>query len=100
MVERDLCFDAEGSGQYTLAYGDSALQAPRYDYATLFRPQANAARLALGAQVVNAAWQPRPDDRPLTERYPALLWSALVLVVVLLGVIALRSVKRISEVEH
>ncbi len=97
MVERDLCFDAEGSGQYLLAYGDPALQSPRYDYATLFRLQPNRARLALGAQVANAAYQPRPDERPLTERYPALLWSALVLVVGLLGVIALRSVKRIAR---
>jgi len=43
---------------------------------------------------MNAAYEPRPDERPFTERHPALLWAALVAVIALLGGIALRSVKR------
>jgi len=94
MLERDLCLDAAGSGDYKLYYGDGALAAPRYDYATLFAPQADAAKAALGSEQANAAFEARPDERPFTEKHPALLWAALVLVIALLGAIALGSVKR------
>jgi hypothetical protein len=94
MVERDLCFEADGNGHYTLYYGDRALAAPRYDYATLFALQADAASVVAGRETANAAYQPRPDERAFTERHPALLWVALVLVIVLLGGIALLSLKK------
>jgi hypothetical protein len=45
MVERDLCFEAAAGAAYTLYYGDAALSAPRYDYATLFAPQKDAAKV-------------------------------------------------------
>ncbi len=93
MTEHDLCFDAAAGAPYTLFYGDSALAAPQYDYATLFVPAANAIAAQLGAETANPAYQPRPDMRPFTEKYPALLWIALVLVMVLLGAVAVRSVK-------
>jgi hypothetical protein len=96
MLERDLCFEAAGSGHYTLYYGDRSLAAPRYDYRTLFALQADAARVAMGRETANALYQPRPDERALTERHPALLWVALVLVVVLLGGIAFRSLQKSS----
>jgi Protein of unknown function (DUF3999) len=97
MLERDVCFENAGSGNYALYYGDEALSAPRYDYATLFAQQPDAAKAALGAELANAAFQPRPDQRAFTERHPALLWVALVLVILLLGAIALGSVKRTVE---
>ena len=94
MIERTLCFEADSSGSYTLFYGDSALEAPRYDYAQLFTAQANATQAEAGPEALNPAYQPRPDDRPFTEKHPALLWVALGAVIALLGVIALRSAKR------
>ena len=94
MLERDLCFEAAGSGSYVLYYGDPALAAPRYDYAALFSPQTDAAKAAAGTESANAAYQPRPDERPFTEKHPALLWAALILVIALLGAIAFGSVKR------
>jgi hypothetical protein len=96
MLERDLCFESAGSGHYTLYYGDRSLAAPRYDYATLFALQADAAIAAMGREAGNAAYQPRPDERAFTERHPALLWVALVLVIVLLGGIAFGSLKKSS----
>jgi hypothetical protein len=97
MVERTLCFDATPEASYSVYYGDSALAAPRYDYATLFTPEANAARAALGPERDNPDYRPRPDERPFTEKHPGLLWTALVLVVVLLGGIALRSAKQVQQ---
>ncbi len=94
MLERDLCFETAAGGDYRLYFGDGALAAPRYDYATLFVQQPGAARVAAGPEQANAAFEPRPDQRPFTEKHPALLWAALVLVVVLLGSIALGSARR------
>lgn len=93
MLQRLLCFDAAGGAAYTLYYGDPALSAPQYDYASLFVLQHDAASAQLGAESANPAWQPRPDQRPFTERHPILLWVALVLVIALLGVVAFRSFK-------
>ena len=94
MVERSICFDAVANRQYTIFYGDSALTAPRYDYATLFVAQADPIAVTAGAESENAAYRQRPDDRPFTEKHPALLWAALIVVVTVLGGIALQSAKR------
>jgi hypothetical protein len=94
MLERTLCFEVPANASYALYYGDSALTAPRYDYATLFVAQANAAPATAGPEQMNATYQPRPDERPFTEKHPALLWVALIAVIALLGAIALRSAKR------
>jgi hypothetical protein len=93
MAERKLCFDAAAGAAYTLYFGDGALAAPRYDYATLFVPEANAAQATLGAEKENPEYRARPDRRAFTERHPGLLWVALILVVVVLGAVALRTAK-------
>jgi len=100
MLERSLCFDAEEQGSYLLYYGDAALGAPSYDYAKLFTLQANASRITAGPEAPNLTYQPRParpDERPFTEKHPALLWSALVAVIALLGAIALKSAKPAAQ---
>ncbi len=74
-------------------YGDPALTSPHYDYAALFIPRADALPATLGPEQQNPTYQPRPDDRPFTEKHPALLWVSLVAVIALLGGIALRSTK-------
>lgn len=94
MVERDLCFEATAGAAYTLYYGDAALASPRYDYATLFAPQKDAAKAAAEPELANPAYEPRPDQRPFTERHPALLWAALVVVIAVLGGVALGSLKK------
>jgi Protein of unknown function (DUF3999) len=93
MLERRLCFDAAAGAAYTLYYSDSALAAPQYDYARLFAAAQDPALATLGAEIVNPAYQPRPDERPFTEKHPALLWAALIVVIALLGAVALRSFK-------
>jgi hypothetical protein len=94
MLERNLCFEAAPNARYALYYGDPALTAPHYDYATLFTPQADAATETGGAEQPNPAYQSRPDERPFTEKHPGLLWVALIAVIALLAGIALRSARR------
>lgn len=93
-IERSLCFNAEVNRTYTLYYGDTALAAPRYDYAALFNFETNAAQAVEGPEQPNPAYHSRPDERPFTDRHPALLWIALIAVIVLLAAIALRSARR------
>ena len=93
MRQRKMCFDGAAGARYALYYGDAALLAPRYDYATLFVAQDDAQQAQLGAEVQNASHVARPDMRPFTERYPVLLWIALLAVVALLVVIAISSLK-------
>jgi hypothetical protein len=93
MAERKLRFDAAAGASYALYYGDPALTAPRYDYATLFVADVDAEQAALGVEENNPQYQARPDTRPFTEKHPALLSIALILVVVVLGLVALRTAK-------
>jgi len=91
--EHRLYFDAPASGALMLYYGDEKLDPPVYDYAKLFLLAKNAAPAQLGAEQANAAFTGRPDERPWTERHPAVLWIAIVAAVLILGAIALRSMK-------
>jgi len=92
-LERRLYFDAPASGPLTLYYGDEKLDPPVYDYAKLFLLAKDAAPAQLGAEQANAAYTGRPDERQWTERHPAVLWIAIVAAVLILGAIALRSMK-------
>ncbi len=96
MLERDLCFESAAATQYMLYYGDKGLFAPRYDYVAWFAPEANLPSATLAPERLNSSYEQRPDNRPFTEKHPPLLWTALVLVVLLLGAIALRTAKPIE----
>lgn len=93
--QRKLCFDAPTAQPLTLFYGDPTLTAPRYDFARLFSPTPALHTARLGPEQLNPIYHQHPDDRPLTERRPHLLWILLLIVLCLLAVIALRSAKTI-----
>jgi len=92
-LDHRLYFDAPASGPLTLYYGDEKLDPPIYDYAKLFLLAKDAAPAQLGAEQANAVFTGRPDERPWTERHPAVLWIAIVAAVLILGAIAVRSMK-------
>ncbi|HYX53330.1 MAG TPA: DUF3999 family protein [Candidatus Limnocylindrales bacterium] len=91
--ERRLYFEAAATNPLTLYYGDEKLAAPVYDYAKLFQREKTAAAATLGAEQENRAYTGRPDERPWTERHPVLLWIAIIVAVLVLGAVALRSMK-------
>jgi len=97
MRERSLCFNAPSAQPLTLYYGDPALAAPVYDFARLFSAAARTTVARLGAEQQNPAYQSRPDTRPLTERYPDLLWIALLAVICALAFVAIRSSKTLPR---
>jgi hypothetical protein len=98
-LERRIYFNLNAQSSVdsvVLYYGDEKLEGPEYDYAKLFQRDAHAAAAQLGREASNAAYTPRPDDRPWSERHPAVLWIAIIAAVVILGAIALRSMKGIA----
>jgi Protein of unknown function (DUF3999) len=92
-LERRIYFEAPAQGQLKLYYGDEKLERPVYDYAKLFLRERAATAGQPGAEAMNAAFTGRPDDRPWSERHPVVLWVAIVGAVLVLGTIALRSMK-------
>src|SRR5712671_4033571 len=92
-LEHRLYFEAPASAPLTLYYGDEKLEPPVYDYAKLFLLAKDAAPAQLGGETANAEYTGRPDERPWTERHPAVLWIAIVAAVLILGAIAMRSMK-------
>jgi len=92
-LERRIYFDAPGRGQLALYYGDEKLGPPVYEYARLFQLDKTATLASLAPEVSNEAYTGRPDDRPWSERHPVVLWITIIGAVVILGGIALRSLR-------
>ena len=95
--ERRIYFDSDAGERPWVYYGDEKLGPPEYDYAKLFQKDARIEPVALDAEVNNAAYASRPDDRPWSEQHPALLWVAILAAVLILGAVALRSLKTIAK---
>ena len=95
--ERRIYFDSDAGERPWIYYGDEKLGAPEYDYAKLFQKNARVEPVALDPEVNNAAYVPRPDDRPWSDQHPALLWIAILAAVVILGSVAVRSLKTTAK---
>ncbi len=91
--ERRIYFDSPSGAESSFYYGDEKLGAPVFDYAKLFKKDASADQVRLRPEEANVAYTGRPDERPWSERHPAVLWLAIVAAVAVLGTIALRSMK-------
>lgn len=94
--ERRIYLDTTAANPLTLYYGDEKLESPVYDYAKLFQKDQAAIPAKLGPEVANTAYTGRPDERPWSDRHPAVLWIAIVGAVAVLGALALRSMKTAS----
>lgn len=92
--QRRIYFTSASAPQ--LYYGDEKLDSPEYDYAKLFQKDDRAAQVELGHEQNNDAYTGRPDERPWTERHPAILWIAIIAAVLILGAMALRSMKSVA----
>lgn len=91
-TSRRIVFRQEPEGVYRVIYGHTRAEAPRYELARVTgRDALEAATPArLGVAVENADFA---DAAPWTERNPAVLWGALAAAVLLLGWLAVRSLR-------
>jgi hypothetical protein len=96
-VERRVYFDPQGKTKLKLYYGDEKLSAPVYDYAKFFHLDESAAPVSLGPGAHNHAYTGRPDERPWSDRHPAVLWAAMLLVLAVLAAVAIRGLKQATE---
>ncbi len=94
MRQRKLCFDPPPQ-PVIVYYGDPTLSPPQYDYSRLFNPADPVRAATLLPERPNPLFTAVVTRRPFMERHPEVLWAALILVVLLLGLIALRSARRI-----
>ncbi|MGH9778412.1 MAG: DUF3999 family protein [Candidatus Acidiferrales bacterium] len=90
---RHVVFRPQAGRSYRLLYGNVVAEKPEYELARLIHAeQMQAAPLAaLGPEQATPNWS---DPRPWTEQHPWLLWAALALAVVVLGALALRSLRK------
>lgn len=94
--ERRIYFDSLLGAESSFYYGDEKLGAPIFDYAKLFKKDASADQVGFRPEQANVAYTGRPDERPWSERHPAVLWLAIVAAVAVLGLIALRSMRTVA----
>ena len=92
-LERRIYFDPQGKTALRLYFGDEKLSAPVYDYARFFHLEASPAQAELGPGAHNAKYTGRPDERPWSEQHPGILWGAMILTVLALGMVALRGLR-------
>jgi len=95
-VRPSLVFYEEPGRSYRLLYGNERATSPVYDIAqTLGSDLSSTSRpaLALGQELYTSNFQ---DPRPFTERHPSLLWIALGIAVIALGLTAIKTMKSAS----
>lgn len=93
ITEHRVYFDPEGKPTLKLYYGDEKLLVPVYDYARFFHLEGSPAQADLGPALQNPVFVPRPDERPWSERHVAILWTAMLVSVVALALLALRGLR-------
>ncbi|HXM18754.1 MAG TPA: DUF3999 family protein [Candidatus Tumulicola sp.] len=90
---RHVSFRQEPGRTYRLLYGDNRATAPQYDVAdlTTAAERSAAPTVNLGAEQTNAAYV---DPAPWTEQHPVILWIALAIAVLVMGGLAIRTLRR------
>jgi len=91
--EQRIYFAPQGKTTLRLYYGDAKLSPPIYDYARFFHLDTALAQAQLGAGSSNPEYAGRPDDRPWSERHTGILWTAMLVVVFSLSVLAFRGLR-------
>jgi uncharacterized protein DUF3999 len=92
-LARRVYFEPQGRSNIRLYYGDEQVEPPVYDYARFFHADPLAAEAQLGPGAHNPQYAARPDERPWSDRHPALLWSAMLVVVLALAWLAFRGLR-------
>ena len=90
---RLLLFRPQPGERYTLVYGNERASAPEYDLRHTLAagpPGSQYPRAGVGPEEVNTGYR---DPRPFTERHPEVLWTALGVAVLLIGLTALKTLR-------
>src|SRR4030095_5096051 len=88
-----LVFRPQADANYRLLYGNERAATPQYDlshYLDSGRAKPVYAVFSLGPEEATANYR---DPRPFSERHPSVLWIALVVAIVLIGLTALKTLR-------
>ncbi len=95
MRQRKLCFavpgDASSPPAAELDYGSPGTPSPVYDFGRVFNAAQPTGSAVLLAETANPNYVPRAIARSFHERFPEVLWLALLSTIMLLGMLAWRS---------
>ncbi|MGB6776056.1 MAG: hypothetical protein WBE45_16940 [Terriglobales bacterium] len=89
-LERRIYFDPAARSAIKLYYGDEMLTAPEYDYARFFQKQPDEVEAVLSPERANPYYTGRPDARPWSEQHKWVLWTAMLLAMAVLAILALK----------
>jgi len=90
-VPRRLVFRPQANANYRLLYGSDRAGEPQYDLSHYLDAQKPVYfEFSLGPEEVTANYQ---DPRPFSERHPSVLWIALGIAIVLIGLTALKTLR-------
>lgn len=96
-IVRRIILSLTGKPPYTVFFGAPNAKAPRYDFAHRMQyiQTATLPRLALQTRISNPDYiKPLPPLKPLTERYPALLWIVMVAVMAVLALLIFSLIRK------
>ena len=92
-VPRTIVFRPQPQTNYRLLYGNESAGAPQYDLSHFLEagpPKPVYVLLSLGPEETTANYR---DPRPFSERHPSVLWIALGIAIVLIGLTALKTLR-------
>lgn len=90
--ERKIAFRAAGPGPIRVVYGNHLAEPPEYELARLVSADelSAASAVTLGREQDNESYL---SPEPFTERHPVLMWAALLLAVLVVGGLAIKSLR-------
>ena len=101
-VVRVVIFRAEPDANYTFYYGNPRASSPRYDLARIFQyiESENVQQISLTREETNPSYvPPAPPVVPFTEKYPYLLDTALVILMIIIGVFLFIYIRKVASAD-
>jgi len=91
-VPRVLVFKPQASNAYRIAYGNDRATSPQYDLSHYLDagPAKSTLDRALGPEELTKNYK---DPRPFSERHPSVLWIALGVAILLIGLTAIKTLR-------
>ncbi|HEY3744365.1 MAG TPA: DUF3999 family protein [Bryobacteraceae bacterium] len=99
-IARNIVFPSASGGDYYLYFGNPDARQPSYDIAMVLGAATldHAVTVSAEPREANPAYKaPEPPVKPLSERYPGLLYGVLGIAVVALGYFTLRFMKSVKD---
>ncbi len=97
MRQRKICFGAPSPAQpehLQIFYGGTDIAPPIYDFGRIYNPSSPSRDAVLGPERANKSYHPVVRPRRFDQKYPELLWIALIGSITTLGLVAFRSGRR------